>query len=29
MRFKVRLDGEQRYIALALIGVKCMINDKN
>lgn len=29
MRFKVRLDGESRYIALSLLGCKCMVNDKN
>jgi len=29
MRFKVRLDSESRYIALCLLGCKCMVNDKN
>jgi hypothetical protein len=29
MRFKVRLDGENTAIALNLLGVKTMANDKN
>jgi len=29
MRFKVRLDGENTAIALNLLGVKTMPNDKN
>ncbi len=29
MRFKVRLEGENRYIALSLIGVKTLQSDKN
>ena len=29
MRFKVRLDGESTAIALNLLGVKTMSNDKN
>jgi len=29
MRFKVRLDGENCYIALNLLGVKTLSSDKN
>jgi hypothetical protein len=29
MRFKVRLDTENTYIAFSLLGVKTMPNDKN